>query len=91
MPADNPPIQIEVRLFGGLRDKLPNAARGRSDFEIHEGASVVDLLDTLDIQSELAAMLLVNGEQITRDRGVRAQRQLEPGDVVSIFPPLAGG
>jgi len=84
-------VQIEVRLFGGLRDKLPGATRGRSEYEIDEGASVLALLDALEIQSELAAMLLVNGQQIERDPSTREKHHLEPGDVVSIFPPLAGG
>ncbi len=82
---------IEVRLFGGLRDKLPHAARGRGDYKIQEGASVVDLLDALEIQSELAAMLLVNGQQVSRDKIEREKLRLDPGDVVSVFPPLAGG
>jgi molybdopterin converting factor small subunit len=84
-------VKIEVRLFAQLREKLPDAPRGRDTLEIEDGASLADLLDTLDIPSQVAAMVLVNGERAGKGRAERAALRLAAGDVVAIFPALAGG
>lgn len=55
------------------------------------GASVQDLLDHLNIPQRSAQMLLVDGQQISRDPKTRTAIVLEDGQTVSIFPPLAGG
>jgi molybdopterin converting factor small subunit len=36
-------------------------------------------------------MVLVNGVQVPRSPGVREKQILVEGDVVAIFPPVAGG
>ena len=36
-------------------------------------------------------MVLVNGTQVPRAAGVRESRVLKEGDVVAVFPPVAGG
>jgi molybdopterin synthase sulfur carrier subunit len=84
-------VKVEVRLFAQLRDRLPDSPRGRSTLELEEGASVANLLERLEVSNRLASMVLVNGEQIGKRTAERAARQLAPGDVVAIFPALAGG
>jgi molybdopterin converting factor small subunit len=84
-------VKVEVRLFALLRDKLPDAPRGRATIELAEGASLLDLLARLDIPSDVATMVLINGERVSRDDEQRAAWQLAPGDDVAIFPPVAGG
>lgn len=84
-------MKIEVRLFASLREKLPEAPRGRGSVELPSGATLWDLLEHLDIPSEMASMVLVNGLPVPRDRAARKARRVEPGDTVAIFPPLAGG
>ena len=49
------------------------------------GATVVDLLRALGIPDEMPRIVLVNGH----DAG--DEQPLASGDVVSAFPPLAGG
>ena len=80
-----------MRLFAGLREKIPDAARGRASVELADGASLWDLLADLDIPAEMAQMVLVNGVQTPRDRASRQAQRLAPGDDVAIFPPVAGG
>ena len=59
--------------------------------ELDAGASLLDLIDSLEITDRLSQMVLVNGQQAKRDRKSRAAHILEDGDVVAIFPPVAGG
>lgn len=84
-------MKVEVRLFAGLREKLPEAPHGRGSVELAEGASLADLLAQLRIPAVEAQMVLVNGIQAPRDRGSREALGLSSGDTVAIFPPLAGG
>ena len=72
---------IEVRLFATLRvgrDKV-------CSFPPEEIATVKDILDKLNIPVGEAAILLINGFHSKPEEGVK------DGDIVSIFPPVAGG
>lgn len=87
-------MRVEVRLFASLRDRLPGDRRrhrGRGSLELPPGASLQDLLDHLAIEPRLAQMVLVNGEQMGRKAAERRAIALCDADVVSIFPPVAGG
>ena len=87
-------MRIELRLFANLRDRLPGdrrVHRGRGELELAAGASLQDLLDKLAIEPRLAQMVLINGDQMPRGLERRRTIQLAEGDVVAIFPPLAGG
>ena len=82
---------MQVRLFASLRERLPDATRGRGAVTLPDGASLLDLIRHLDIPDRHAQMVLVNGEQAPRRPDARAQLVLREDDTVSIFPPLAGG
>ena len=84
-------MKIDVRLFANLRDRFPSGDRGRGTVSLPSGASVQDLLDHLEIPQRSAQMVLVDGQQVARDRTARTAILLEIGQTVSIFPPLAGG
>jgi molybdopterin converting factor small subunit len=84
-------MQVQLRLFASLRDRLPDTKRGQGAVEIQEGASLLDLIEHLEIPDRQAQMVLVNGEQAPRRAEARAALVLAEDDVVSIFPPLAGG
>ncbi len=91
-------MQIEVRLFANLREKLPGARRGRALLEIAEGTTVWELVAALEIPERLAQMVLVNGERAARTGAPgespdskEGDAVLEDGDRVCVFPPLAGG
>jgi molybdopterin converting factor small subunit len=80
-------MNVEVRLFATLRKKLPpGSPRGKCHLELPDDATLAELLARLDIPRESAQMVLVNGEH---DRDF--ERRLRDGDVLSIFPPVAGG
>jgi molybdopterin converting factor small subunit len=84
-------MRITVKLFASLREKLPDSPNGVTETVLPDGASIQDLLEAFEIEDKMAQMLLVNGQQAPRRREQRTRRPLEDGDVVSIFPPVAGG
>ncbi len=82
-------MNVEVRLFAELRDRYPDAPRGRTPLELPEAASLADLLAYLDIPGRAAPKVLVNGAPAPRDPVARAAMVLMDDDIVSIFPPVA--
>ena len=84
-------LKITVRLFASLRDLVPVGVRGVTTLDLPSGTSVVDVIDHFGIERRLAQMVLVNGIQISRKWEDRNARLLEDGDVLSVFPPVAGG
>ena len=75
---------IEVRLFAALRKFLP-CQDGPSRIDVPEGSSLGEVLDQLKVPREKPHILLRNGRHSQLDE------TLAPGDVVSVFPPVAGG
>jgi len=84
-------MEVHVRLFASLRDRVPAGTRGRATLEMNEGARLQDLLAQLDIEPRLAQMVLVDGQQAPRDRNERLALILLDNQTISIFPPVAGG
>jgi molybdopterin converting factor small subunit len=79
-------VEIEVRLFANLADYLPAGARGGATrLTLAEGATVEEVMRRLRVPEELPRLLFVNG------RDARPEQVLQAGDVLSVFPPLAGG
>lgn len=79
-------MEIEVRLFATLRDYLP---QGSSQFscklQVKPTDTVGDVLRKLKVPGEIPKIILVNGVHCALDS------VLKPGDVLSVFPPIAGG
>ena len=79
-------MRIEVRLFANLAAFLPPHGRdGVAELEIPDGSTISDVTRRLGIPPDLARVVLVNGRDADNDA------RLTPEDVVTIFPPLAGG
>ena len=79
-------MEIEVKLFATLRDYLPKGSGQFScKMEIDGQTRIKEILAKLNIPPEIPKIILVNGVH-----GKPAQ-VLKEGDVVSLFPPVAGG
>ena len=52
---------------------------------VKKGATIDELLDKLSIPPRITNIVMVNG--VHKDR----KTELNEGDVVSVFPPIAGG
>lgn len=79
-------MKVAVHLTATLRAYLPPGTRGDSVvLDVPDGATVDQVVHSLRIPSELERLTVVNGLDATPDR------RLVEGDVLSVFPPLAGG
>ncbi len=79
-------MEIEVKLFATLRDYLPKgSSRFSCRMEIDGHTRVQDIVRELRIPDEIPKIILVNGIH------GKAEQILKEGDVLSIFPPVAGG
>ncbi len=75
-------MNVEVKLFATFR----NGRFKKKNIEIDENDTKVrDLLNELGIKEEEVALIIVNGIHSDGDR------KLEEGDVLALFPPVAGG
>lgn len=74
-------MEVKVRLFATLRE-----GRGKElMLEIEKPVNPEKIIEILKISKEDVAILLINGRDGAFDK------ELEPGDYVSIFPPVGGG
>ena len=79
-------MRVEVRLFATLERFLPSGSRdGVAVLDVPEGSSAADVARRLGIPAGFDRVLLVNG------REAEPERTLVPGDVLDLYPPLAGG
>jgi sulfur-carrier protein len=79
-------MEIEVKLFATLRDYLPKgSSRFSCKLEIESQTRIQDVMSRLKIPDDLPKIILVNGVHGKKDQ------ILKEGDVLSIFPPVAGG
>ena len=78
-------INIEVRLFAHLRRYLPPHADGRRVRLETTAPDVRAVATELGIPPSVVGVVMLNG------RHADADAPLHDGDVVSFFPPIAGG
>jgi molybdopterin converting factor small subunit len=79
-------VKVEVHLTATLRAYLPPGTRGdRVVMDVPAGTTVDQVVHSLRIPSELERLTVVNGHDAAPDQ------PLSEGDVLSLFPPLAGG
>ena len=79
-------IQVEVRLFATLRKYAPGGKGGEPlAVSVPENTTIRDLLVQLGVPLEATKQVFVNHRHQNMDY------QLQDGDRVSIFPPVAGG
>lgn len=74
-----------MRLFATLARLVPQARDGKAVVELPDGGTVADLARRLGVPPGYERVALVNGRE-AEDTHVLAE-----GDVVTLFPPLAGG
>ena len=77
-------MQIDIRLYGTLRNHLPEEKRGKTSMTLSSDAIIQDVLDELGIADYV--IVAVNDEQ-ERD----PNSGLQAGDMLRIFEVAAGG
>jgi sulfur carrier protein ThiS len=83
-------MRVKLELYASLMKHLPpEAERHRVSAEVPAGTTAVQLLDRYRVPLKQAHLVLRNGVYL--DRAQREQIALEDGDVIAVWPPVAGG
>lgn len=85
-------MRITFKLFASLTDYLPpDRERGSNvvDIDVPEGASIGEVVAPFQLPPKMVHLVLVNGVFVPPAE--RSTRRLAEGDVLAIWPPIAGG
>ena len=84
-------IRITLKLFASLTKYLPDAYRRSREMpmEIDPGATIDSIIALLGMPAPLVKLVLLNGVFVSPDE--RAATRFGDGDVLAIWPPIAGG
>ncbi len=83
-------MRVRIKLYATLGKYLPDdAEKNEADLEIAEGSDVAGITARLGLPDEMCHLVLVNGAFVAPSE--RPTRQLEDGDHLAIWPPVAGG
>ncbi len=83
-------MQVTFKLFAQLGQYLPpQAARNEVRLDIADGTSIWALLDAYNVPRGLCHLVLLNGH--AQAAAVRGEVRLKAGDVLAVWPPIAGG
>ena len=84
-------MQITFKLYAGLTDYLPVAHRigNQMSLDVAADATIDRIVEPFHMPPRLVHIVLVNGVFVPPEE--RATRTLVEGDVLAIWPPVAGG
>jgi sulfur carrier protein ThiS len=84
-------MKITFKLFATLTDYLPaNRPPGNAiELDVPSESSILDIIEPFRLPAKLVHLVLVNGVFVPP--ADRATRRLAEGDVLAIWPPIAGG
>ncbi len=84
-------MKITLKLFASLTDYLPPASKYTNmlDMEVAPDASISQIIAPLSLPEKMVHLVLVNGKYVEPED--RLTRTLVEGDVLAIWPPIAGG
>ena len=82
---------ITFKLFAGLTDYLPVEHRTGNlmHLDVSADAPIAQIIEPFHMPARLVHLVLVNGVYVPPEE--RATRTLVEGDVLAIWPPVAGG
>ncbi len=85
------PMKITFKLFASLTDYLPAERRrdNRVELDVASDAPISRIIEPFGLPPRLVHLVLVNGSYVQPEQ--RLTRTLNDGDVLAIWPPIAGG
>jgi sulfur carrier protein ThiS len=90
-PGGKRTIAVTLKLYATLTRFLPPEARrdNRIALTVDADATIESLLARANVPKEMAHLVLVNGFFVPH--AARASRHFAEGDVIAVWPPVAGG
>lgn len=84
-------MKITFKLFASLTDYLPAEARYSNvlSLEVAPNTTIMQVIEPFGMPAKLVHLVLINGNYIEPEK--RLTRTLQEGDVLAIWPPIAGG
>ena len=84
-------MQITFKLFASLTDYLPADKRTSNQMalDVAPEATIADIIAPFSLPMKMVHLVLINGTYVAPED--RATRTLVDGDVLAIWPPIAGG
>lgn len=85
-------MRITLKLYASLAQHLPPDARDGNivELDVAPGTSILQLVEPYNLPPKLVHLVLVNGVYVPPAERSAPQR-LRDGDVLAIWPPVAGG
>ncbi len=84
-------MKITLKLYASLTQHLPLDRRTVNfvELDVAEGATVRQIIEPFALPEKLVHLVLVNGVYVAPEE--RMTKALVEGDVLAIWPPIAGG
>ena len=84
-------MKIAFKLFASLTDYLPPEARRSNivEIDVAPDAQISQVIDSFGLPRKKVHLVLVNGSSIEPEKW--STLTLNEGDVLAIWPPIAGG
>lgn len=83
-------MQVTLKFYATLADYLPPGSKNnRVDIAVDDGATVSAIVQSYALPPKLTHLVLLNGTFVPPEE--RATTGLQEGDVLAIWPPIAGG
>jgi sulfur carrier protein ThiS len=84
-------MKITLKLYAGLTDYLPADARGSNQLpmDLPDATPIAQVIEPLSLPQKMVHLVLVNGVYVAPEQ--RFTHVLKEGDVLAIWPPIAGG
>ncbi len=83
-------VRIEFKLFATLSEYLPAGTQGHSvAVDIPAGTTIHEVIDQFHVPRAKAHLVVVNGVYIHLSE--RDTYELQAGDALALWPPIAGG
>lgn len=84
-------MKITFKLYAGLTDYLPAQERASNKLalDLPEGTAIAKVIEPFGLPQKMVHLVLVNGVYVAPEN--RLTHVLKDGDVLAIWPPIAGG
>jgi len=84
-------MKITLKLFASLTDYLPPAVKYTNmlEMDVAPDASIAQVIGPMSLPEKMVHLVLVNGKYVEPQD--RMTHTLVEGDVLAIWPPIAGG